>query len=351
MIGGRREVHIPGLVRIKPGALDKLGIYLKRSESSRVALLHSEGLPEPLIHRAQDAMGLASIELIQTFAVPDGSLTTAESLSEKLHDTIDCVVGLGGGKALDVAKLVATKAKAMMFSLPTSLSNDGFASPQSSLVDQGHRRSFAANLPGAVIVDTEVCLAAPKILWLSGVGDLVAKLTAVRDWKLAFHHDGTLVDDFAALLSDASVFQFMARPEHDLEGIRLLATALMLNGVSMAICGSSRPASGGEHLISHALDAISSRPRLHGLQVGMATYLVSQLQRNGTDAIGRLFDTTGFWNAIRSDPFSRSEWQEAIERAPSMKPNFYTILSKADQLSALLSIIDTDPCLEALFSK
>ena len=157
-----------------------------------------------------------------------------------------------------------------------------------------------------------MCLDAPRILTLSGVGDLVAKFTAVRDWKLAFHQTGEPVNDFAALLSDGSIHAYLSHPSFDLEGIRLLATALMLNGIAMEICGSSRPASGSEHLISHALDAISARPRLHGLQVGIATYIVSILQGANTDRIAALFDATGFWAAIAEDPFSRSEWLQAV---------------------------------------
>jgi glycerol-1-phosphate dehydrogenase [NAD(P)+] len=128
------------------------------------------------------------------------------------------------------------------------------------------------------VVDTAVCRDAPRILTLSGVGDLVSKFTAVRDWKLAFHQTGEPIDDFAVLLSDGSIHSYLSHPRFDLDGIRLLATSLMMNGIAMEICGSSRPASGGEHLISHALDAHSSWPRLHGLQVGIATYVVSILQ-------------------------------------------------------------------------
>src|SRR5262249_35558316 len=127
----------------------------------------------------------------------------------------------------------------------------------------GRRRSLPTGLPDAVIVDTAVCLGAPVPLWCSGVGDLVSKLTAVQDWRLAFDACGTPLNDLAALMSDASVYQFMASPTRDPEGARLLATALMLNGVAMEIAGSSRPASGSEHLISHALDHISARPGLH----------------------------------------------------------------------------------------
>src|SRR5271166_3297265 len=187
-------------------------------------------------------------------------------------------------------------------------------------------------MPFGVVLDTAVCLNAPEILWHSGVGDLVSKFTAVTDWKMAFHATGTPVDDFAALLSDASVYQFLARPKRDLDGMTLLGTALLLNGISMSICGSSRPASGSEHLISHALDSVSKRPRLHGLQVGVATYLISRVQQNQSERIAALFDQVGFWSEIRSDPFSRTEWREALHLALTIKEDFYTILSEEGAL-------------------
>jgi len=200
------------------------------------------------------------------------------------------MIGVGGGKALDVAKYTASLAGLPYFAVPTSLSNDGFSSPQASLTLEGKRRSLPTGLPEAVVVDLAVCQGAPRTLWHSGVGDLCSKFTAVSDWKLAFHRRGVPVNDLAALMSDASVFQFMANPVLDEQGIRLLATALMLNGVAMEIAGSSPPASGSEHLISHALDMSGARQRLHGLQTGTAAYLVSSLQSGGHhERIGGLF--------------------------------------------------------------
>ena len=201
----------------------------------------------------------------------------------------EAVIGVGGGKALDVAKYMAFLLRLPYLSVPTSLSNDGFCSPQSSLTVENRRRALPSAMPFGVVLDTAVSLDAPESLWHSGVGDLVSKFTAITDWKMAFHATGAQFDDFAALLSDASVYQFMARPNRDIEGMRLLGTALLLNGVSMSICGSSRPASGSEHLISHALDTIGKRPRLHGLQVGVATYLMSLLQGQNSERIAALF--------------------------------------------------------------
>jgi glycerol-1-phosphate dehydrogenase [NAD(P)+] len=142
----------------------------------------------------------------------------------------------------------------------------------------------------------------------------------------------------------------MANPATDEQGIRLLAIALLLNGVATEIAGSSRPASGSEHLISHALDMTGARPRLHGLQTGAAAYLVSSLQNgNHHERIGELFARTGFWESIRSQPFSKEEWRSAVERAPSVKHELYTILSDRDAWTELSRMIEQDADLAGCF--
>ena len=350
-VSTRRAIDVPSLVRIKPGALDRLGIYLARRRFGRAALLRSEGLPPELVERATRSLAAEGIGLLADLEIKDNSFEEAQRIFGSDSGRVDALIGLGGGKALDVAKYVGFLLQKPYFSVPASLSNDGFCSPQSSLTVAGERRSLPSCMPFGVVVDTEVCLHAPELLWWSGVGDLVAKITAVEDWKLAFYAEGTYVDDFAALLSDSTVFQFMARPERDLEGIQLLATALMLNGIAMAVCGSSRPASGSEHLISHALDARSRRPRLHGLQVGVAAYLVAHLQeRTDPERIGRVLDQTGFFRAVARDPFVREEWIEAIRIAPTLKRDFHTVLSRGDGAERLVGVIDEDPRLAGCFS-
>jgi len=81
------------------------------------------------------------------------------------------------------------------------------------------------------------------------------------------------------------------------------------------------------------MDRASSRPRAHGLQVGEASYLVSLLQGENTDVIAELLEVTGFWVTITADPFSLSEWQAALQLAPTPKDDFYTILSVPERLS------------------
>lgn len=342
------SVDVPALVRIKPGVLDRLGVYAGRAGCRRLALVRSAGLPKALLARARRA--LADVEWAQDSVVREATLGTAAELLAALPARCDVLMGLGGGRALDLAKHVASIAGLPFFAVPTSLSHDGFASPLASLATPDGRRTLACRPPSAVLIDTAVCLEGPSVLWHSGVGDLVAKVTAVTDWKLAYHATGEPVNDLAALLSDASVFQFAARPLRDLEGMRLLATALMLNGVAMSLAGTSRPASGSEHLISHALDQISARPRLHGLQVGLATYVVAHLQGGqGSQRVADLLDATGFFDAIAADPFSRTEWERALGLAPSVKPNFHTILSEKSRTTEAMAFIAQDGRLARCF--
>jgi glycerol-1-phosphate dehydrogenase [NAD(P)+] len=338
-----RHAAIPSLVRIKPGALDRVGLYARRQRFSRAVVFFSKDLNPSFLARLESSLRGHGITIGQELAVCSAAYEEASERFQNLPSGLDVIIGLGGGKALDVAKYISFLARAPYFAVPTSLSNDGICSPQSSLTIAGRRRSLPSAMPLGVIIDTEVCLGAPEDLWHSGLGDLVAKFTAVADWKLAFHAKHTPVDDFSALLSDASVYQFLGRPIRDLEGIKLLGTTLLLNGIAMAIAGSSRPASGSEHLISHALDELSARPRLHGLQVGVATYLVSLLQGGQYSAdIMRLFEATGFWNAIWNDPFDRAEWLEAARRAPALKADFYTVLNSRDCLPEIESALGTD---------
>lgn len=344
------RVAIPTLVRIKPDALARVGVYLSRYEHRRVAVFQSEGLIEPLAEGLRASLQAESIEAVAWQDVASHAFEDAVSQFVQLPRSTTAIIGCGGGKALDVAKYVAFLAKLPYFAVPTSLSNDGFCSPQVSLTIEGKRRSLAANMPFGVVVDTQVCAQAPQVLTLSGIGDLAAKFTAIVDWKLAFHHTGEVVNDFAALLSDGAAHAFLGRPKLDPEGIRLLATSLMFNGIAMEVCGSSRPASGSEHLISHALDELSTRPRLHGLQVGVAAYLVSLLQQQNSQVIGRLFEETGFWDAIARDKFSTAEWLEAVRRANQIKPNFYTVLSSRDTLPEVVEAIANDRWLKNCFT-
>jgi len=360
-------MEVPELVRVKPGVLGRVGEYLGRCGLGRPVLLSSEGLPAELVSRATASLDASAPH----YEVASVELARIDELQAAVaKETPDVVVGLGGGRALDAAKLVAARLERPYVAVPSSVSNDGIASPQAAIAIAGKRKSVPARMPYGVLVDTEVCARAPRALWLAGVGDVVAKVSAVQDWKLAYHATGVPMNDMAALLSDASVFALMAAPTPNAEGLRLLATALLLNGLAMQVAGSSRPASGSEHLLSHALDEIGAHGHPHGNQVGVSTYVMTRLQgattlprRDGTgpaispdtarvhcERIAGLFREIGFWSHVQQRPFSRTEFLRALERAPGIKKDFFTVLHTRNCRGEVEHLIDTDPILAGCFA-
>src|SRR5271165_4914772 len=190
-----KQTAIPALVRVKPGALDRMGIYAERHKFMRVMLFFSQGFDDRLMARLTASLRLRNIQILQQTPVESISFEKVTELFCQSPRNADAIIGFGGGKALDVAKYIAFLCRLPYLSMPTSLSNDGFCSPQSSLTVGNRRRPLPSAMPFGVILDTAVCLNAPEILWHSGVGDLVSNFTAVTDWKMAFHATGTPVRD------------------------------------------------------------------------------------------------------------------------------------------------------------
>ncbi|MFL5776148.1 MAG: iron-containing alcohol dehydrogenase, partial [Chloroflexota bacterium] len=95
------------------------------------------------------------------------------------------VVGLGGGRALDVAKFFAWRRGRPLFQVPTSMTTNAAFAHRAALRQQGREVGLAWAIPEAVYVDVDVIRGAPAWLNRSGVGDVLCHHTAHVDWKLA----------------------------------------------------------------------------------------------------------------------------------------------------------------------
>ncbi|MFH0986910.1 MAG: iron-containing alcohol dehydrogenase, partial [Candidatus Micrarchaeota archaeon] len=203
------------------------------------------------------------------------------SLVAKAAAKHDVIIAVGGGKVIDVSKLAAFKLDIDYITVPTTCSNDGIASAIASIKYKGAKQSIIAKTPMAVVADTEVIIKSPYKFLAAGLGDIIAKYTAVRDWKLGKVIRGEYYGDYASELSSLvakmgleNAQEIRDRTE---QGINILIEALISSGAAMGIAGSSRPASGSEHKFSHALDEIANTPSMHGYQVGVGTIAMSYL--------------------------------------------------------------------------
>lgn len=347
-----RQINIPYLVKIGFGKTGRIGKYLVDKGMSNVALFWSEGIEEIIGGKLYKGFEQHEIEIVFQQDVKYINIEEIDKIAFNLPRNTDAIIGIGGGKALDFAKYCAHLLKKPFISVPTSTSNDGFCSPNTSLLVDGKRKSVKSSIPFGVVIDLNVIRNSPKICLFSGIGDMISKVTALWDWKAAFRKGYERYNDFAALMAYNSLDILFLRRCNELESLeflRALTTSLLISGIAMEIAGTSRPASGSEHLISHALDDISRRPRMHGLQVGVATYLCALLQNNpGTDGVREFLTQTGFIDYVAEDPLNKDDFIKALHFAPLVKKDYYTILTEKGNLERAIDYIETDPVLKKL---
>jgi len=347
-----KEINIPSLLKIGNGKLVKIGKYLADRKFFKAALFYSEGIENIVGAKIYAGFKNNGIEVVERLNISDINIENIIHTAFKVPSGTDVLIGIGGGKSLDYSKYCAHVLKLPYISVPTSVSNDGFCSPNASLLVEGKRKSVNASIPYGVVADMDIIVNAPKESFYSGVGDMISKVTALWDWKQAFLKNLSTHNDFAALLAHNSLNSLYYAGENknfnSQEFNYQLVNSLVISGIAMEVAGSSRPASGSEHLISHALDSVSPTPRTHGLQVGVAAYLCALLQNNEAQTVKNFLVETGFSEFIKKYPFDKHVFIEAIKHAPRVKENYYTILSEKNSLSKAVKFIETDDLLKQM---
>jgi glycerol-1-phosphate dehydrogenase [NAD(P)+] len=244
----------------------------------------------------------------------------------------EVVLGIGGGTKIDAAKMSSAHKELPFISVPTTAAHDGIASPMVSLKGLEKPYSLMAQSPMAIVADTSVIIKSPYRFTASGCADVIAKLTAVRDWKLAHEVKGEYYGEYAASLAlmgarlvikNADLF----KPSEE-EGLRVLLEALISCGVSMSIAGSSRPCSGSEHLFYHALDQIAPKPPLHGEQCGVGAIMMARLHNINWRRIRETLRKIGAPTTAEELGVEPEQVVEALIRACEIRPDRYTILDE-----------------------
>ena len=236
----------------------------------------------PLILCDEVTLGIAGEAVAEELCEPatvlkDSSPREIERMRGKACEGgLTYVVGVGGGRILDTGKVVAFENRIPFISVPTAASHDGIASPQASL-KADKPTSVQVHCPLGVIADTKIISKAPRRLLASGCGDAISNYTAVLDWQLAHREKGEYYGDYASALSSMSAEIVMKNAGHIYENISILVEALISSGVAIGIAGSSRPASGAEHMFSHTLDMVCEKPALHGEQCGVGSIITAHL--------------------------------------------------------------------------
>ena len=240
------------------------------------------------------------------------------------------LLGVGGGKSIDIAKLASTQLGIPFLSVPTAASHDGIASPRASLTHDAQTVSVQAQAPLGIIADTKIIAHAPYRLLASGCGDIISNYTAVKDWQLANKLQNTGYSEYAAALSQMTAKIIVDASDSIKPGleasIRIVIKALVSSGVAMSIAGSSRPASGSEHKFSHALDRIAPKPALHGEQCGVGAIMMMYLHDGDWQSIRDSLRNIGAPVNARELGIKDRYIIEALVHAHEIRPERHTIL-------------------------
>lgn len=345
-------IAIPTLLKVEPGALDQLGSYFREGHIQKVVIFFGNGLIDMFGSRVMKSLSDANIEVLEYQELDSVKLEDITSLAFTLPVKTQAVIGIGGGKVIDAAKYMGFLRKLPFISIPTSASSDGFSSASASLLIEDRRNSVPAKMAYGIIADTEVIKSAPDRFLYSGIGDMVSKITSLYDWQYEEDHGYDEVNDFAMMIAKKAVNSFVRTPFETIKDnlfLKELLDSLAMSGIANEIAGSSAPTSGSEHLISHALDKLLPSPQLHGIQVGIATYLMSVVQDHRYKRIHTILTDTGFFDYVATLNLHMEDYEKAIDLAPDIKPFRHTYLHDEKYRTIAKQILHEDPTLQRIF--
>lgn len=332
-----RQLEFPAQLIVQKGAATNSKYFIEQLGNKKVLFALDDGVrnlaDQPLSFIENDRCTIHAITRADFDNISQIDMICAQQ-------QIQTVIAFGGGKVLDVCKRLATIRKVDLIVIPTALSSDCISSPVAVITDKdGKKLSLPAAIPTSIIVDTEICVQAPLRLTQAGVGDLLSNYSALLDMEYA--KEQIDFDGFSFLLAKSAANEILYltdKPLNSLPVINQLAEGLILSGLAMGFSGDSRPCSGAEHLISHAIDYLQLGHGLHGEQVAMATKFCHYLRKllslptiptqalNAIDAFG-----------INSSPamlgMNKQTFFKALALAPQMRKGRITFLDSLDTIS------------------
>lgn len=345
-------IAIPTILKVGKGALKNIGSYIKAGGMEKAVIYFGNGLVDMFGCDVMASLKEAGVSVLEYRELDTIKIEDIVELAFAIDNKAQVIVGIGGGKVIDAAKYAAYLRKLPFISVPTSSSSDGFSSASASLTVEGKRTSVPAHMAYGIIADTEVIKSAPAKFLYSGIGDMVSKITALYDWVYEDQNGYTVLNDFAVMIAKKAVNSFVRTPFESIYDdlfIKELLDSLAMSGIANEIAGSSAPTSGSEHLISHALDKMLEQPQLHGIQVGIATYLMSKVQDHRYKRVNTILTDTGFWDYVSTLNLNRDDYERAIDMAPSIKPFRHTYLHEEKYRELAKQILREDETLKKVF--
>ncbi len=273
-------------------AMGRLGEFVEANEhKDTIAIIADTRTFQVVGKEVEKALSAKLSSQVFSHIIPDkGDLSpscddvTKEALLNSLPKA-DLMIAVGSGVVSDLTKWVAFERGVPYYTVATAASMNGYASANVAASVKGVKVLIEATAPLAVFAEPKIIENAPYELTSSGLGDAMAKPVSSADWKLNHLFINEYFCQFVVDIISELEPVYLNHPEkiknRDPKALKALFEALFYSGIAMTVAGTSAPASGGEHLLSHSLDMLAHRDHkesdLHGRQVGLGTILSAAL--------------------------------------------------------------------------
>ncbi len=315
------------------GAVEKIGeVFMRLTNSKRGIIVTGPKTAILAGNKAKTILESAGIQvkIVTTGEATEENVEIVKGETKKFDASV--LIGVGGGTKIDLAKKSAFDLGLNYISVPTSASHDGVASPRASIIKNGFSESVEASMPAAIIADTEIIVTAPFRFLAAGAADVLSNLTAVKDWTLAHRVKGERVSSSASAISEFAAREIINNASQIKPGIEesvwLVIKQIVFSGIAMSVAGSSRPASGAEHMFAHAVDSIKKGNGLHGELCGLGSIISMYLHGGDWVLIRNTLKTIGSPTTLDQVSLTEEDAIQALMMAHKTRPDRYTILGE-----------------------
>ena len=272
-------------VAIGNNAIAQLGDLVK--EYSKILLVADENTYAAAGEKTENALSGTTFRKV-VFSGKTVLIPNEEAIDRVMQEIegIELIIGIGSGVIQDLCKYVSHTTGIPYYIVATAPSMDGYASTGAAMILGGMKVTVSAGVPAAIIADTQVLKNAPMEMIQAGYGDIVGKFSALNDWKLSrIVNDEYFCQEIYDLTMDMvhktlKLADGLLKREE--ESVKVLMEALVIVGIAMSFAGSSRPASGSEHHLSHFFEItgiVNGEEYFpHGIDVAYSTVITAQLR-------------------------------------------------------------------------
>ncbi len=328
-------MQFPRDIYVGHGVLQRISeVTEKNLRNGRVCIVTGEKTIKVAGKEISDMLSDSSIDnqIIIAGGADETNLTKVTELAKDYGAGM--IIGVGGGSKIDLAKKTAYYLGVPLISVPTTPSHDGIASPRASIKRNGWSVSEEGVMPVSIIADTSVMIKVPFRYLSAGAADVISNETAIMDWKLANRIKGEDYSSSAAAIAEYAAKELIEKSHLIMPGVEesvwLVTKQILASGTSMAIAASSRPASGGEHLIAHALDMMAPGKAIHGEQVALGSIITMFLHGGDWKALAEIYRNIGIKTRASDYGISDTVMVQAVRTAHRIRPERFTILGDMD---------------------